>query len=135
MRRGKSPEESRRAIRHQALAWIYQRRHSGGREATIRNPVSWPLLWHPCFDSARLQGERPTFVTAKVGKAIAPAMTISPTSYRLDCAALFAPSGPAPTRTSTCSNMRALLPPGVAMLAVMQRREHRFDTAIRGPGL
>src|SRR5690348_10989324 len=39
-------------------------------------------------------------------------MTVSPTSGWLDSAALLAPSGPARTRTSLCSNNRALLPPG-----------------------
>jgi hypothetical protein len=30
------------------------------------------------------------------------------------------------------SNMRALAPPGAAILAVMQRRKERFDAAIHG---
>src|SRR5690348_8586420 len=49
-------------------------------------------------------------------------MTVSPTSGWLDSAALLAPSGPARTRTSLCSNSRALLPLDAAMLAVMRRR-------------
>jgi len=76
---------------------------------------------------------RVTFLSGKVTKAIGAGMTVSPTSGWLDSAALLAPSGPARTRTSVCSNSRALLPLGAAMLALTRRRpEAHFDAAIRG---
>jgi len=76
--------------------------------------------------SARLGGERATFVSAKVAKTIAPGMPVSATSCCRNFPALLAPSGPARTRTSLCSDMRALPSLGAAMLGVMQRRGFRF---------
>ena len=80
------------------------------------------MFRHPCLGSARLQRERPTFVTAKVGKATTPDMTVLATSSCLDCPTLLVDRAPARTRTFMCSNMRALLARSAAMLGVMQRR-------------
>src|SRR5690348_18171493 len=55
-------------------------------------------------------------------------MTVSPTSGWLDYPSHLAPSGPARTRTSVCSNSRALLPLGAAMLGVMRRRRKLTST-------
>ena len=52
----------------------------------------------------------------------APGTTVSATSCCLNFPALLAPSGPARTRPSLASDMRALLPLGAAMLGVMQGR-------------
>ncbi|HKT42322.1 MAG TPA: hypothetical protein VJQ86_08205 [Rhodanobacteraceae bacterium] len=72
--------------------------------------------------------ERATFVSAKVAKTIAPGMTVSATSCCRNFPARLADRAPARTRTSLCSDMRALLARSTAMLGVMQRRGSRFDT-------
>jgi hypothetical protein len=83
--------------------------------------------------SARLPGERTTFVSTKVAKTIDAGMTVSPTSSWLDSPALLAGRAPARTRTSLCSNMRAFPARPAAMLGVMRRRRKaHFDTAIHG---
>src|SRR6185437_6079953 len=74
-----------------------------------------------CLDSARCRS-RATFVSAKVAKTIALGTTVETTSCCLDFPAHLAPSGPARTHTSVCSNSRALLPLGAAVLGVMRRR-------------
>ena len=113
--------------------------------------------------SCRFSRERATFVAAKVAKNAAPGTTVSTTSSCLDFAALLAPSGPARTsrhipvarpslalraacgvqigspcrfsRTSVCSNIRALLPLGAAMLGVVQARWKSSSSATAFLGL
>jgi len=67
-----------------------------------------------------------------VAKAIGAGMPVSPISGWLDCPALLAPGGPARTRTSMCSDNRALLPLGAAMLGVMRRHRNSLNTTIPG---
>ena len=76
---------------------------------------------HPTAVS--LASERAPFCYGRKGrKTIAPGTTVSATSCCLNSPALLAPSGPARTHTSMCSDMRALLPLGTAMLGVVQGR-------------
>ena len=56
---------------------------------------------------------------------------VSATSCCRNCPAHLAPSGPARTRTSLCSDIRALLPLGAAMLGEVQWRQD----ALRCPAL
>ena len=100
----------------------------GWREAPGEGPHSCVIPDSTSMSfSARLPGGWATFVSAKVAKTIAPGMTVSATSCCRNFPALLAPSGPARTRTSLCSNIRALLPLGAAMLGVVQRRVDRSN--------
>ena len=99
-------------------------RNTSDRRSGASNPFL-PLASTKPFriGFARLGGERVAFCFGrKSPKTIAPGMTVSPTSCRRNFPAVLADRAPARTRTSLCSDMRALLARSAALLGVVQRR-------------
>ena len=81
----------------------------GWPKARTRNPAFRHSGTTTCLSfSARLQGERATFVSAKVAKTMALDAMATATSCCRDSPARLAEQRPRRTRTSLCSNMRRL---------------------------